>query len=207
MVLMQPKDSIQARYIAYWLTERGFHVAAMEVMTAISVDVLRKKIESTQQSSPDQFPTSEVSEQSAGPNNSIFGDGSSGPEAANRCLVLLQSRNHRRRSHRFDTAHHDRSMRARPSAPLTPVLLPFTSTYIDVTNPVITPKPDYFQAGGDPTGTIKTGNSGADCRFAQLGPLLAQHICHAQQKIVHLRRHFAPCSLLFGETVYPVDKG
>ena len=65
---MQPKDSIQARYIAYWLTERGFHVAAMEVMTAISVDVLRKKIESTQQSSPDQFPTSEVSEQSAGPN-------------------------------------------------------------------------------------------------------------------------------------------
>ena len=31
--------------------------------------------------------------------NSIFGDGSSEPEAANRCLVRLESRDHRPRGH------------------------------------------------------------------------------------------------------------
>jgi len=39
--------------------------------------------------------------------NSIFGDGSAEPEAANRCLVLLESRDHRPRGHGCETAHPD----------------------------------------------------------------------------------------------------
>ena len=40
---MTSKDRLQARYFAYWLDSRGFSAAALEVMTQISVYVLREK--------------------------------------------------------------------------------------------------------------------------------------------------------------------
>ena len=52
------------------------------------------------------------------------------------------------------------------------------------------------------------GSAGGNltCVSAQPDPLLVDHICHIQQKIIHLWRHLAPCSLLVGEIVDPVDE-
>src|SRR5580698_6111286 len=50
------------------------------------------------------------------------------------------------------------------------------------------------------------GDSGTDFGFARLTPLLSNHTRHVQQKLLHLRRHLAPCSLFLSETVDPVEK-
>ena len=82
--------------------------------------------------------------------NSIFGDGSAEPEAANRCLVLLESRDHRPRGHRRETAHPDSINARSPERATDTCAFCLTLTYIEVAKPYITPffefLPDRFFA-------------------------------------------------------------
>jgi hypothetical protein len=59
------------------------------------------------------------------------------PEAANRCLVLLESRNHRPRGHGCDTAHPGLINARSPKRATDTCAFLLTLTYIDVGNPSV----------------------------------------------------------------------
>lgn len=83
--------------------------------------------------------------------NSIFGDGSSELEAANGCVVLLQSRNQRPRGHRCAKAHPDSINARSPERATDTCAFLLTLTYIEVANWEITPVLPfwgYFSMGG-----------------------------------------------------------